>query len=82
LPEYSGIRDAFVASYAPDKKKNQFTKVQINIEANEQLLHYFSVNVDRIERWFNVISPQSGTLDKLRDEIRLLRHKNWKEIVR
>ena len=81
-PEYSGIRDAFVASYAPDKKKNQFTKVQISIEANDQLLRYFSANAERIEKWFNVISPKSGTLDKLRSEISLLQRKNWKEIFR
>ncbi len=82
-PEYQEIRNAFLASYALDKKKNQFTKVQMNIAAHLQLLDYFSANANRIETWFNVIAPpSSGTLNKLRKEIKILQSKNWKEILK
>lgn len=81
VSEYRAIRDAFMTSYAPNKRKNQFTKVQINVEANDQLLRYFSENADRIENWFNVIAPAEGSLERLRNEIRILRQKNWKEVL-
>jgi hypothetical protein len=44
LPKYINIKKAFLASYSANKKKNQFTKVQMNIEADTQLLEYFSTN--------------------------------------
>ena len=34
-----------------------------------------------VEKWFNVITPQGGTLDNLKDELRILRQKNWREIL-
>jgi len=79
--EYQGIRDAFLTSYAPDKKKNQFTKVQMNIQAHRQLLNYFVANVHRIEKWFNVIAPTNGGLEQIRHEIQTLQSKNWREIL-
>lgn len=79
--EYRGIQSAFIASYAPNKTKNQFTKVQINIEAHEQLIRYFSANADRISGWFNVIAPYGGTLTHLRTDIEILKNKPWGEIL-
>jgi hypothetical protein len=75
------IRDTFLASYKEDKKKNQFTKVQMNIEADRILLEYFSENIRKIEKWFNVISPSGKTLVTLQDELESLKNKNWKEIL-
>jgi hypothetical protein len=47
--EYADAKKAFLASYYAGKKKNQFTKVQINIGADRALLKYFSKNLRRIE---------------------------------
>lgn len=81
-PEYRNIRAAFLASYGPGKKKNQFTKVQMNVQADEQLLQYFACNASRVEKWFNVIAPQAGTLEQVRREIHILQNKHWSEILR
>lgn len=79
--EYEDIKKAFLASYAPDKKKNQFTKVQMNINADESLLKYFTKNLGHIESGFNIISPSSGSLHQLKDEIKTLKLKPWEEIL-
>ena len=81
-PEYSSIRNAFLASYAPDKKKNQFTKVKMNMQADEQLLQYFASNASRTEKWFSMISPSTGSLEQMRREIHTLQTKDWRGILR
>ncbi len=79
--EYEHVKKAFLASYAPDKKKNQFTKVQMNINADEALLKYFTDNLRHIESWFNIIAPSSGNVRQLKDEIKTLKLKSWEEIL-
>jgi hypothetical protein len=81
IPELQFLRDTFLSSYAEDKKKNQFTKVQMNIEADRILLKYFSDNLATVESWFNVISPNSKSLSNLNDELEELKNKNWKNIL-
>ncbi len=81
-PEYSLIGDAFHASYARNKKKNQFTKVQMNWQAHLQLQCYFASNAARIDSWFNVISPENGSLVQLQELIQILRDKQWLEILK
>jgi hypothetical protein len=81
IPELQFLRDTFLSSYAEDKKKNQFTKVQMNIEADRILLKYFSDNLSTVESWFNVISPSSKNLSTLNDELAELKNKNWKTIL-
>ena len=80
-PKYHNIRDAFLASYVPDKKKKRFTKVQMSIDAHEELLQYFGINANRISNWFNIIAPNGGTLEHLQKEISTLHSKNWGEIL-
>lgn len=79
--EYEPVKKAFLASYAPDKKKNQFTKVQMNINADEALSKYFTGKLGHIESGFNIISPSSGSLHQLKDEIKTLKLKPWEEIL-
>lgn len=79
--EFTPIRKAFISSYAATKKKNQFTKVQMNIEADRLLLEYFSKNIKTIESWFNVISPKKKSLATLKDELKELKNKNWTNIL-
>ena len=81
IPELQFLRDTFLSSYTEGKKKNQFTKVQMNIEADRILLKYFSDNLATVESWFNVISPSQKSLKILKDELEELKNKNWQNIL-
>lgn len=81
IPELQFLRDTFLSSYTEGKKKNQFTKVQMNIEADRILLKYFSGNLATVESWFNVISPSQKSLTILKDELEELKNKNWQNIL-
>jgi hypothetical protein len=81
IPELQFLRDTFLSSYTEGKKKNQFTKVQMNIEADRILLKYFSDNLATVESWFNVISPSQKSLTILKDELEELKNKNWQNIL-
>ena len=81
VSELQFLRDTFLSSYAENKKKNQFTKVQMNIEADRILLKYFSENLSTVESWFNIISPSSKNLSTLKNELAELKNKNWKNIL-
>ncbi len=80
-PEFQFLRDTFLSSYTEGKKKNQFTKVQMNIEADRILLKYFIDNIKSVEKWFNVISPSKKSLTILQAELDELKNKNWKTIL-
>lgn len=75
------IKEAFLASYGAGKKKNQFTKIQMNIRADFALKKYFLRNLSQIEKWFNVIGPATGNINQLKSEINCLISKSWKEIL-
>jgi len=81
IPELKFLRDVFLSSYIEGKKKNQFTKVQMNIEADKILLKYFSENLAMVESWFNVISPHPKNLTNLKGELEELKNKNWQNIL-
>ncbi|NQU77387.1 hypothetical protein HQ544_01685 [Candidatus Falkowbacteria bacterium] len=75
--EYSSIKRAFTASYSKHKKKNQFTKVQMDYLADQSLQKYFSVNIKKIEKWFNIITPKTNSLAQLKEELNILSSKSW-----
>lgn len=79
-PLLEPAKGAFLASYVAEKKKNSFTKVQMNYEADKVLQTYFRDNMERIEKWFNIIVPKNGTMGDFHFQISQLRDKNWKEI--
>ncbi len=79
--EFEPVKKVFLSSYVEDKKKNQFTKVQMNINADRILLDFFSKNIAAIESWFKVISPKGKELVILKDELKELNNKNWKDIL-
>jgi len=66
-------RNAFLASYTAEKKKNSFTKVQMDYEADQVLQIYFRDNAKRIEKWFNIIAPRDGTIKDIHLQISELR---------
>jgi len=75
------IQDAFINSYSKDKKRNVFTKVKMDYEADLALLEYFSKNIGKIESWFNIISPEGKSIDELKKELSELSGKNWSQIL-
>jgi len=79
-PLLTPAKEAFLSSYTAEKKKNQFTKVQMNYDADQVLQAYFKENKSNIQKWFNVITPKKNTLEKLQSEISSLRDKDWKVI--
>jgi len=79
--DYQHLRNTFLLSYTEGKKRNQFTKVQMNIEADRLLLQYFSENLSTVESWFNVISPTQKSLSDLQIELEELKNKNWLNIL-
>jgi len=78
---YLKIQEAFQNSYTANKKRNVFTKVKMDFEADKALLKYFSDNINEIEKWFNIIEPEGKTIDELKKELTELSSKNWKEIL-
>ncbi len=79
--EYIKVQQAFKESYTPDKKRNVFTKVRMDIEADVALLKYFSNKSTEIQNWFNVITPKNKTILDLKTEIIELRSKQWSNIL-
>ena len=80
-PELQPARDAFLSSYTANKKKNQFTKVQMSAGADAALQAYFRQNQKGIESWFNVITPKTGGLALLRKQLDVLSKKDWPRIL-
>ena len=79
--EFRLVREVFLSSYAKDKTRNQFTKVKMNIDADKILLQYFRDNLNVIETWFNINSPKGKSLSVLKNELKELQGKNWKNIL-
>jgi len=79
--EYLCVQEAFKNSYTADKKRNVFTKVKMDLASDAALLKYFTENQNRIEDWFNIITPDNKTIIDLKNEIAELRSKNWREIL-
>ena len=78
---YIKVQEAFKNSYTADKKRNVFTKVKMDFEADTVLRKYFSDKLNEIENWFNVIAPDEKTITELKNELIELRSKNWKAIL-
>ncbi len=63
------------------KKRNVFTKVKMDFEADAVLLKYFSDKLNEIEDWFNIMAPEGKNITELKNKLIKLRSKNWKEIL-
>lgn len=82
LPQYKPIKKAFLESYSGKKGKNQFTKVQIALDADVALQKYFQLNIKKINLWFNVITPKNKMLPCLWAELDILTKKDWRKILK
>ena len=75
------VRDVFLRSYSGQRRKNSFTKVQIDLEADRKLRAYFHANRSDIDKWFSLIAPHNSTISELRAELDALSQKKWKTIL-
>jgi hypothetical protein len=75
--ENKPIKEAFEKSYNEHKIGNVFTKVKIDYYADIALTTYFKQNEEKINSWFNIITPKDRDLKELKNELRLLSNKNW-----
>jgi len=73
-------RDAFLASYTGSKGANRFTKVKMDYKADAALQRYFETHQDRLDDWFNVITPVGNSLKSLRGTLGKLAKKDWRRI--
>lgn len=78
--ELKPARDAFLASYSGKAGKNKFTKVRVDVDADEALRSYFSAHETEVETWFNVIAPRGRKLKTLISDLRRLARKDWQEV--
>lgn len=80
---YYKVGQAFLASYASEGKsirksgKNQFTKTQINREADLLLQQYFRQNREKIVEWMNIIAPSNSSMEDLKAQLKQLASKEW-----
>lgn len=84
LPRYKAVKDAFIDSYlsiGEARVSNIFTKKYMEKNAHIALDTYFAENIERIENWFNVISPSNATLQDLKQILETLKNKNWNHIL-
>lgn len=82
--QYEAVKEAFIASYPPTggpKSANAFTKKHMDLAAHQALDTYFRTNIDKIEGWFNVISPKTGSLQDLKNILTTLKNKDWRTIL-
>lgn len=78
---YKPIQKAFYESYKEGKKSNTFTKVKMNLNAHYALCRYFRHNIHNIEQWFNIITPKDCNIEDLKQDLFVLKNKNWEEIL-
>lgn len=78
---YKVVQTAFFNSYKEGKKNNVFTKVKMNYDAHLALIEYFHENIAKIEKWFNVITPENANIENLKKDLSTLNQKDWKEIL-
>ena len=52
----------------------------MDAEADAVLVDYFASHAERIESWFNIITPKDESLKGLHCALTTLSNKNWKEI--
>ncbi len=74
---FAAARESFLASYTGKKGGNQFTKVKVALAADTAVQAYFAEKAAIVEGWFNVIAPPKKGLAVLREELRVLKSKQW-----
>ncbi len=75
-PDLQPARKAFLDSYSSKSGKTRFTKVSMDVSADESLRNFFQRHRSEIETWFNVIAPNSASIAALKRDLRSLTSKS------
>ncbi len=62
-------------SYSGQPGNNKFTKVKMDVAADESLRWFFKHHSYEIDAWFNVISPRSSSIAALKQDLSTLTSK-------
>lgn len=76
-PDLEPARHAFLASYSGTSSGNRFTKVRMDVAADAALQTFFETHQNEVDGWFNVISPETGAIDDLQQDLHKLASKGW-----
>ena len=74
-PDLQPARKAFLDSYSTKSGKTRFTKVSMDLSADESLRMFFQRHSSEIDAWFNVIAPQRMSISALKRDLRSLTSK-------
>ncbi|MDE2748250.1 MAG: hypothetical protein OXI34_04750 [Chloroflexota bacterium] len=74
-PELEAAKQAFLDSYSGKAGGNRFTKVNIDVSADESLRSFFQDHSSSIDKWFNVIAPERMSIDALKRDLGTLSSK-------
>ncbi len=72
---YRAASRAFTQSYSGKPGRNRFTKVSMDIAADEALRDFFESNTSEVDSWFNVIAPGNESIAGLQHDLLTLRSK-------
>ncbi|MDE2859207.1 MAG: hypothetical protein OXN94_15285 [Chloroflexota bacterium] len=75
-PELEPAKKAFLTSYSGASGNNRFTKVKMDVSADESLRKYFQRHSSQIDTWFNVIAPKSVSITALKRDLATLTSKS------
>ena len=74
-PALEPARMAFLNSYSGKSGRNRFTKVNMDISADESLRNFFQGHSSEIDAWFNVIAPKTMSITALKRDLGTLTSK-------
>jgi len=75
-PELEPAKMAFLDSYSSKSGKNRFTKVNMDVSADESLRIFFQRYSSEIDTWFNVIAPKGMSIAALKKDLGALKSKS------
>lgn len=76
--EIDACKNAFIYSYSLNentgrKNVNIFTKSNMELESDKAIRQYFDKNIDIIESWFNILSPENTNIESLKEQLKKIR---------
>ena len=81
-PTMKVVSEAFMSCYDDAAaRKTPFTKSSLPACVDAALTEYFHDNRARIASWFNVLTPESGTVEMLMKELKDLIGVRWEEVA-
>ena len=53
----------------------------MDIDADIALQSYFTDNIQNIENWFNIITPENKSISYMKKTLEKLKEKKWEDIL-